>query len=162
MRVDPTERLGAGCFQISGNLKRTIVKREGGYDIIRKHPYFSERSEFEVPARDPNYKDQTPLPSLRDLCIRACAELVRLDSLDLDLCDKHPPGDGSSHDMLRLDARDRKCVMHHLERRKLLKEPTIFRRFFDSLVSYRLDKIREEIERLYWFNENDRRTAQVP
>lgn len=144
MRVEASARLGAECFHISGNLKRTMVKKEGGYDILRQHPYFTARNEFAVPELDPNYKDKTPIPSLRDLCVRACAELVRLDSLDLELCDKHPPGDGSSHDMLRLDARDRKCVMHHLERRKLLNEPTIFRRFFNSLEAYRLDKIREE------------------
>ena len=144
MRVEPSTRLGADSFHISGNLKRTVVKKEGGYDVIRKHPYFSEKSEYEVPALDPNYKDNTPVTSLRDLCVRACAELVRQDALDLDLCDQHPPGDGSSHDMLRLDARDRKCVMHHLERRKLLKEPTVYRRFFDSPPGYRLDKIRDE------------------
>jgi hypothetical protein len=97
-----------------------------------------------VAPLDPDYKEKTPIPTLRDLCIRACAELVYCDSLDLDLCEKYKPGDGSSHDMLHLDARDRKCVMHHLERRRLLKEPTVFRRFFDSLESYRLDKAREE------------------
>lgn len=144
MRVEPTKRLGAASFHVSGSLMRTMVKKEGGYDILRQHPYFSERNEFAVPKLDPNYKDRTPIPSLRDLCVRACADLVRQDALDLDLCDRHPPGDGSSHDMLRLDARDRKCVMHHLERRKLLKEPTIFRRFFSSPEAYRLDKVREE------------------
>jgi serine/threonine protein kinase len=142
MQRDPKTRLGADCFAVKGSLFRKMVKQDGGYDTIRQHPYFSKKNEYEVPALDPAYAEKTPIPSLRDLCIRACAEQVRRDAEDLELCDKYPPGDGSKHDMLRLDARDRRCVMHHLERRKLLKEPTIYRRFFDSPVGYRLDKIR--------------------
>mmetsp|Transcript_30660 Transcript_30660/g.46747 ORF Transcript_30660/g.46747 Transcript_30660/m.46747 type:complete len:565 (-) Transcript_30660:45-1739(-) len=144
MQVDPTKRLGADSFKVSGNLKRTVVKKEDGYDAIRKHPYFSRKNVFNVPALDPDYKEKTPVPSLRDFCARACAELVKQDAQDLELCDKHPPGDKSSHDILRLDNRDRRCVMHHLERHNLLSEPTIFRRFFYSPLDYRLRKIREE------------------
>lgn len=144
MQVDPAKRLGATCFKVSGNIKRTVVKNDGGYDIIRKHPYFQEKNEYDVPSLDPGYKQKTPVPSLRDLSSRACAQLVKQDAKDLDLCDRHPPGDNSSHDMLRLDDRDRRCVMHHLERQGLLSEPTIFRRFFDSPLDYRLGKIREE------------------
>jgi len=44
--------------------------------------------------------------------------------------------------MMRLDQRDRMCIMHLLERRKLLNEPTIYRRFFEDSISYRLDKVR--------------------
>ena len=142
MRVDPQSRLGADCFELTGNLKRTMVKKEGGYDVIRKHPYFSKRSEFGDLPLDDDFKQKTPIPTLRDLCIRSCVEKVQQDALDLELCDKHPPGDGSKHDMMRLDERDRKCVMHLLERRKLLNEPTIYKRFFDDNAKYRLDKVR--------------------
>ena len=145
MQVQPSKRLGADCFKLKGNIKRTMVKKEGGYDVIRNHPYFTKpHSDYKVPGLEPDFRDKTPVPSLRDLCVRACAELVRQDSLDLDLCDRHPPGDGSSHDVLRLDDRDRKCVLHMLERRGLLTEPTVYRRFFNSQVVYRLDKVRVE------------------
>jgi len=144
MQLEPNTRLGADCFKLSGNLKRTVVKKDGGYDLIRNHPYFSQKNVFDVPALEKDYKSKTPVPSLRDFCARACAKLVRQDAQDLELCDRHPPGDGSSHDMLRLDRRDRKCVMHHLERQKVLSEPTIFARFFDTPIGYRLGKIRED------------------
>mmetsp|Transcript_25812 Transcript_25812/g.29517 ORF Transcript_25812/g.29517 Transcript_25812/m.29517 type:complete len:822 (-) Transcript_25812:60-2525(-) len=142
MKLEPNNRLGAECFKLSGNLKRTVVKKGGGYDLIRNHPYFSHKNIFDVPALDKDYKNKTPIPSLRDFCARSCAKLVQQDAQDLNLCDQHPPGDGSSHDMFRLDDRDRKCVMHYLERQKLLTDPAIFRRFFDSPIGYRLDKTR--------------------
>jgi hypothetical protein len=144
MEVDPKKRLGADCFEVKGKLTKTIVKKEGGYDIIRQHPYFTCKSDYGDLPLDSDYKKKTPVPTLRDLCIRACAELARKDALDLDLCDDHPPGDGPSHDLLRLDARDHQCVMHHLDQLRVLSEPTIYRRFFDSPVGYRLDKIRKD------------------
>lgn len=143
MQQEPKCRLGAECFQLKGNLTKSIVKTQGGYNIIRKHPYFCEKSEHGDLPVSKDFRNFTPIPTLRDLSIRACAELVRQDANDLDVCDLHPPGDGSSRDMLRLDARDRKAVMHLLERQKSLQEPMIYRRFFDSLVGCRLDKIRQ-------------------
>lgn len=144
MRREPKSRLGADCFQLKGNLIKSIVKKEGGYNTIREHAYFSKKSEHADLPVAKDFRDYTPIPALRDLCIRACANLVRQDANDLELCDRHPPGDGSSHDMLRLDARDRKAVMHLLERQKSLHLPMVYRRFFDSPVGYRLDKIRPD------------------
>jgi hypothetical protein len=65
---------------------------------------------------------------------------VRLDSLNLDAPD---PGDGSKHDMLRLNTSDRAKVMHVLDRLFLLSEPRIFRRLFQSKQDARLSRIRE-------------------
>jgi hypothetical protein len=125
-------------------LTKSIVKKEGAYNNIREHAYFSKKSEHADLPVAKDFREYTPIPTLRDLCIRACANLVRQDANDLELCDRHPPGDGSSHDMLRLDARDRKAVMHLLERQKSLHLPMVYRRFFDSPVGYRLDKIRPD------------------
>lgn len=144
MQREPNKRLGADCFHVKGNLKKSIVKMEGGYNAIREHAYFSKKSNHADLPLSSDFRDHSPVPTLRDLCIRACAELVRQDANDLDLCDRHPPGDGSSHDMLRLDLRDRKAIMHLLERQLRLHEPMIYRRFFESPVGYRLDKIRQE------------------
>ncbi len=65
---------------------------------------------------------------------------TRLDSLNLDAPD---PGDGSSHDMLRLNPSDRAKVMHILDRLGLLKEPRIFRRFFLTKQDARLSRVRQ-------------------
>lgn len=162
MHNTPEKRLGADCFQVTVGESgvRTMKQCEGGYDVIRNHPYFSEstKEECSVPneegsgssssQKSPNVfestNNTTPIPSLADLCIPAIAELVRKDSLDLELCDAHPPGDGSSHDMLRLNPRDRKCVMHMLDRLQILSEPRVYRRFFSSQIDFRLDKIRKD------------------
>lgn len=141
MQLEPHKRLGADAFELRVHPHSRIMKKhEGGYDIIRQHSYFTGGSEDGQTTVD---KESSPVPSLRDLCIRACAELAYQDSLDLDICDQHPPGDQSSHDMTRLGPRDRKCVMHLLDRLRLLSEPQLYRRFFVDQVSYRLDKIRE-------------------
>lgn len=81
MQVKPTEPFGADCYQVE-NQKITVAK---GYNVLRQHKYF----ESVIPSQE------NPIPSLQDLCVRACAELAKQDALDLDLCDKHPPGDGS-------------------------------------------------------------------
>ena len=69
-------------------------------------------------------------------------ELVRKDSVDFDVLKQHPPGDKSSHDMLRLDPRDRKCVMHLCDKLRLFKagdsQPSLYSRFFDDIVECRL------------------------
>ena len=136
MCLEPSERLGAAAFQlkVSGS-KRIVEEVDGsGYDCIRKHPYFS--------GIDDRTKQRTPVPSLRDLCIRRVADMVRHDSMDIDVCEQHPPGDGSNHDMLRLSDRDRQAVMHVLERRKQLRDPIIYSRFFEEPVTAQTAKVR--------------------
>jgi 3-phosphoinositide dependent protein kinase-1 len=137
MNRDPTKRIGADAFQVRRtSLMRSIVAKEGGYDEIRNHPYFdSVRNNSRI-------LEKTPVPSLRDLCIRAVAELAFKDSLDFELCDKHPPGDGSSHDIMRLKPVERAEVMHVLERMRLLREPRLYARFFVDQFACRLDKVR--------------------
>lgn len=174
MQVDPTERLGADCFEVvlgRDKKSRSIKnKNQEGYNVLRNHPYFtgiknedkttksgkneitndkgqlslrlSLRNVFAGGENEGETDKSTPIPSLRDLCVCPVAELVKQDSLDLELCDAHPPGDGSSHDLLRLDERDRKCVMHVLDRLGALKEPRVYRRFFKTVVEARLDKLR--------------------
>lgn len=65
---------------------------------------------------------------------------IRLDSLNLDAPE---PGDGSKHDMLRLNTSDRAKVMHVLDRLFLLSEPRIFRRLFQSKQDARLSRVRK-------------------
>jgi 3-phosphoinositide dependent protein kinase-1 len=139
MQEDPSKRLGAECFSYDGT---TITKSDGGYDLLRSHAYFTCRSEGGDAPLAVDAKESTPIASLQDLCIRACSDLARRDALDVEVCDRHPPGDGSSHDMLRLSPRNRLCVMHLLDRLGVLNDPTVFRRFFAS-YDYRLDKIRQ-------------------
>lgn len=143
MKLDPKERLGADAFHIrDGVPRRVICHPEDGssrpYDCIRNHPYFAACREEKARLI---YRE-TPIPTLEDLCIRQVAELAYKDSLDIDLCDKHPPGDGSSHDMMRLHPRARDCVMHVLDRLKLLRDPGVYARFFTDPVRARLDKVR--------------------
>ncbi|GKY99191.1 hypothetical protein MPSEU_000874500 [Mayamaea pseudoterrestris] len=139
LQLDPTKRIGADAFSlcVSSDGKRSMQAKPGGYDEIRNHPYFkSVRKEL------PRALHVTPVPSLRDLCIRAVAELAHEDSLSLEVCDEHPPGDGSSHDMMRLNPDDRAAVMHILERMKLLREPRLYARFFEDQYLCRLDRVR--------------------
>uniref|UniRef100_A0A7S2UM73 non-specific serine/threonine protein kinase n=1 Tax=Attheya septentrionalis TaxID=420275 RepID=A0A7S2UM73_9STRA len=149
MRVKPHERLGYGGFHLeetAGN--KRMVKETGGYDVIRNHPYFSplytstEGDDGRKGAR--HVIEQTPIPSLRDLCIRSCAKLVEQDSFNLEIDSEHPPGDGSSHDMLRLNPTDRKSILHVLNRMQQLANPRVYRRFFLKKAEARLNKIREE------------------
>jgi serine/threonine protein kinase len=145
MKVDPKQRLGADSFECILKPERKIVEKEGGYDVLRKHPYFTKpkkTAEDDSPLPC-DARKVTPVPSLHDLCIRACATLASQDARDIDVVDSHPPGDGSSHDMMRLSARDRKCVMHFLDRLQQLSEPTVYRRFFDSNMDLKLGKVRQ-------------------
>jgi hypothetical protein len=135
MQVKPTDRLGADCYQVE-NQKVTVDK---GYNILRQHKYF----ESLTPSND----QENPIPSLQDLCVRACAELAKQDALDLDLCDKHPPGDGSSHDMMRLGPTERKSVLHILNKRKLFSkgdETRVLQRFVRNDIEYLSVKARPE------------------
>jgi hypothetical protein len=165
MQLEPEKRLGAGAFQVvvavSGSVttRRMNKTRADGYDVIRNHAYFSKCREDEehYPVRK-----RTPVPSLRDLCIRATADLAHQDSLDLDVCDKHPPGDGSRHDMTRLSPRDRACVLHVLDRRKLLRDHGVYARFFKDQVAGRLDKVRPDSRDFYGLTQMNDDQGKAP
>jgi serine/threonine protein kinase len=133
MHVKPTKRLGADCYKVE-NSKITVAK---GYNVLRNHKYF----ESFTPSED------NPIPSLQDLCVRACAELAKQDALDLDICDKHPPGDGSSHDMMRLGSTEKKSVLHVLNKCKLFSngdETRVLQRFVRNDLEFLDIKLRPE------------------
>ena len=135
MQVDPTKRLGFDCFQVS-NGKVTTRK---GYDTLRNHPFFKSAI---IGAKD---SDSYVIPSLQDLAIRACAEMVQNDALDIELCDQHPPGDNSSHDLRRLSCRQRNLILHVLDKCKVFKdgdETRVLQRFFDKDVDFLRAKVR--------------------
>ncbi|GFH52917.1 hypothetical protein CTEN210_09393 [Chaetoceros tenuissimus] len=149
MKVEPSERLGADCFKYipgkDGARNQMVQKEYGkGYDSIRNHPYFKDLHEEEMRKRSSNsHENKRPIPSLRDLCVPACAELAIQDSTNLALDKQHPPGDGSSHDFLRLKEYDRRRVMDYLDRCRVLSQPRIYRRFFKTKQEARLGKVRE-------------------
>lgn len=140
MQSDPSQRLGADAFEliVDGRGRRIQQAREDGYDCIRSHPYFAPLQ------ANPAAKTLTPVPSLLDLCYRAVADQVQQEALDFELTDRHPPGDGSRHDMMRLKPRDRAAVLHILDRCQQLREPRLYARFFTDTVACRLDKVRPE------------------
>eukprot|EP00536_Pseudo-nitzschia_multiseries_P010447 jgi/Psemu1/319858/estExt_fgenesh1_pm.C_3190002 len=134
MRVKQEDRLGADCFEVGSNNKVRVKGK--GYDVLRSHDYFA------TVDRDDT---SSVLPSLQDLCIRACAELAKRDAMDLDVCDKHPPGDGSKHDLDRLSPRQRSLVCHVLNKSKAFSkgdETRIYQRFFTSDIDYIKSKVR--------------------
>lgn len=150
IKVNPNDRLGANVFEVD-NAKRVMKEIiPGGYDCLRKHPYLKAFHE-----QSPEDKVKNPVPSLRDLAIRACVEMVKKDSKDFDIVEKHPPGDGSSHDLTRLSLRDRRCVMHLCDKLQLFKvmgdavgeQPRLYGRFFESIVYCRIfSKHRERLQ----------------
>jgi serine/threonine protein kinase len=134
IQVDPSKRLGADCFQVV-NEKVTVQK---GYAVLRNHPYFQTTKE----EKD---DDSHVIPSLQDLALRACAELVQQDAVDLDICDQHPPGDKSSHDLMRLSQRQRDLICHILDKSKVFKdgdETRVLQRFFDKDIDFVKAKVR--------------------
>jgi serine/threonine protein kinase len=169
LKVNPKERLGAGCFEWippptsdedapktvideKTPLLGRIIEHGKGYDIIRQHPFFAKHIsdlekltnshlDIDVEAAQPAPQ---PIPSLRDLAVRATALFIDQSSLDVDLEEEHPPGDGSSFDALRLKPAERASVMHLLDRLHLLKEPRVYRRFFQSKQEARLGRIRPQ------------------
>ena len=155
MKVEPKERFGADCFEyvagVDGKPNRMEMKDDGdgkGYMCIRNHSYFRAlhcESLKEDVSSDGNSNDlpARPIPSLRDLCVPACAELVQNDSTNLDIDIEHPPGDGSSHDMLRLNHHDRNRVMDYLDKLRVLSQPRVYRRFFKTKQEARLGKVRQ-------------------
>ena len=168
LKVDPQQRLGAGCFEWipppkagdgpeseekKGTAKRkgVIIEHGNGYDVIRQHPFFSKHEASLLKQTNSHLKPDSgddsisqPIPSLRDLAIRATAHFIDNSSLNIDLEDLHPPGDESSFDALRLKPSDRRRVMHLLDRLHLLKEPRIYRRFFRTKQEARLGRVRTE------------------
>ena len=172
LKVDPKDRLGAGCFEWipppkdnDGDASKIeesddsqskpigkVIEHGEGYEIIRQHPFFAEHmsdiekqinSHLDVKVEAVQPAPQ-PIPSLRDLAVRATALFIDQSSLDVDLEDDHPPGDGSSYDALRLKPAERASVMHLLDRLHLLKEPRVHRRFFKSKQEARLSRVRPE------------------
>ncbi len=134
MVLEPNQRLGADCFQVSNG---SVTTRKG-YDVLRMHPYFRGA----IPTKENN---SHVIASLQDLAVRACAEMAQHDASDIELCDKHPPGDKSSHDLLRLSDRQRHLVLHILDKCKVFKygdETRIFQRFFDKPIDFLHAKVR--------------------
>lgn len=193
LKVNPRERLGAGCFewvpppkdveekeQKEGEGKPSdketkqkplgrVIKHGKGYDIIRQHPFFAEhksalraQTNSHLEPDSDNKSVLQPLPSLRDLAIRATAHFVDQSSLDVDLEDLHPPGDNSSYDALRLKPSDRRRVMHLLDRLHLLKEPRIYRRFFHSRQDARLGRVRAESRDVIGLTQMNDKMGQFP
>jgi len=132
MKVDPQQRLGADCFQVTDK-KLTVAK---GYDVLRSHPCFEGVDQNDT---------STVLPSLQDLCLRACSELAKRDAVDLDICDQHPPGDGSKHDLTRMTQTQMCKVLHVLDKSKVFSngdETRVFRRFYKSDLELVKAKVR--------------------
>ncbi len=141
MKVKPEERLGAECYEYvegkDGDPNR-MIQKGNGYYALRNHPYFAGY------RSSPPEKETMPIPTLRDLCIRACGQLIQNDSKNIDIDKTNPPGDGSSHDMLRLNQKDRSRVMDFLDKLRILSEPRVYRRFFKSKQEARLGKVRQD------------------
>lgn len=167
MKLVPTERLGAKAFRIqeSENPKMTTIiqkKDPGGYTEIKEHPYLAMIHQQYTSS--PIFRRQFPVPSLRDLCYRAVADMALSDCQDIDLCERHPPGDGSSHDLLRLAKDDRRAVLHLLDRQQLLRtELRLWSRFFVSNVESRLlAKIRPATRDVVGLTQMNDNQGQLP
>jgi len=129
-----------------------VIEHGQGYDVIRQHPFFAKHvsdlekqtnSHLDI-AVEATQPAPQPIPSLRDLAVRATALFIDQSSLNVDLEDEHPPGDGSSFDALRLKPAERASVMHLLDRLHLLKEPRVYRRFFPTKQEARLSRVRPQ------------------
>ena len=177
MKENPRERLGASAFEVNTKgFGRKMICHSGGYDCIRQHKYFDafrKEHDFQKRLHKANVPEEMsddgnkpsirfepltrPVPSLRDLCYQAVARQVVLESQDLTLCDDHPPGDGSKHDMMRLDPVDRKAVLHILDRHQWLRDPRVYARFFTNVVDCRItSKIRPATRNVVgWTQLND-------
>lgn len=146
MAVTPSERLGADCFAVdtsstTPNNHNKIIAHPQGYHVLRNHPFFQK-----IHPEEEEDKLLHVIPSLQDLALRACATLVQQDARDLDICDAHPPGDKSSHDMLRLTQSQRQKIWHVLDKLKLFSggkdETRVWQRFFASDVEALQAKVR--------------------
>lgn len=141
IKVNPKDRLGAHVFDVDKTKRVMIQEDPAGYDCLRNHDYLKS-----FHSLLPEKKVESPVPSLQDLAIRACVELVKKDSMDFEVMEKHSPGDGSSHDMTRLDPRNRRCVMHLCDKLQLFKvagdavgqQPRLYSRFYSDIVHCRV------------------------
>lgn len=161
MKVNPNERLGASCFQYKRKIEEAeeneMIETGKGYDVIRNHPYFAGCSTI-----NSNESENRPIPTLRDLCIKPCAELVIHDSDNINIDKDFPPGDGSAHDMLRLNPSDRGRVMDMLDRLRVLSQPRIYRRFFSSKQQARLSKARKDTRDFVGLTQMNDKQYQFP
>ena len=142
MKVNPNERFGSDCYLVNTVTNKLIINK--GYDVLRNHNYFDGISSSETTARKSKPVNHG-IPSLKDLCIRACAEFAIKDAQDVDLCDKYPPGDNSSHDMTRLPPYEKTQVLHIIDKLRLFSngdETRILQRFFKSDQEYIECKVR--------------------
>ena len=150
MKVNPNERFGSDCYLVNTVTNKLVINK--GYDILRNHKYFDGIMSSQVSSSSSSpSKNAKPInhgiPSLKDLCIRACAELAIKDAQDVDLCDKHPPGDNSSHDMTRLPPYEKIQVLHIIDKLRLFSngdETRILQRFFKTDQEYIECKVRGE------------------
>ena len=146
-----------------------IIEHGKGYDIIRQHPFFAKHESTLVAETNSNLSSHSdpksipqPIPSLRDLALRAAAHFIDESSLNVDLEDIHPPGDNSTYDALRLKPSDRARVMHLLDRLHLLKEPRIYRRFFVSKQDARLGRVRPQSRDVIGLTQMNDKMGQFP
>jgi serine/threonine protein kinase len=142
LQVDPSSRLGSDCYKV----ENTKVVSNKGYDVIRNHPYFNSIRNHSAEGQ---YNDQRHhvIPSLQDLCLFAVSEMAQRDVLDLDLCDQHPPGDGSARDLTRLSESQRRHILHILDKAKVFKdgdETRVLQRFFATPVEFLKSKVRPQ------------------
>ena len=122
-QLSPEDRLGAS-------------EPRGDLSAVMNHPYFEKSG---LPVGECCRGEAVTVPSLRDLCIRACVETCIESSLDPS---SPEPGAGGWNDMLRLNGKDRKAVMHVLDRLEKLHQPRVFRRFFKTTVEAKTGKVR--------------------
>ncbi len=159
MKVKPNQRLGSECFEYvmgtNGEPNR-MIQSGNGYYTLRNHPYFAGCQS------SPPEEETMPIPTLKDLCIRACGELVQKDSTNLDIDKLNPPGDGSSYDLLRLKSEDRGRVMDYLDRLRVLSQPRIYRRFFKTKQEARLGKVRQSTRDFVGLTQMNDKQYQFP
>ncbi len=126
------------AYHLINNLVVVDPEARMKVEDVKVHPYFTKKlnvENVEVIKKGPAQL----VPSLRDLCIRAVAELAVESSLDVEAPD---PGAGGPTDMLRLAPRDRECVMHYLDRMERLSEPRVLRRFYKTSLEAKTCKVR--------------------
>lgn len=155
-KVNPCERLGANLQpSVSSDPSSPLLPAPGNLSEIKTHPFFTRGQEVSIDCRNINATNfagelkmnigslhKQPalrVPTLKDLCIRACAEMAHKDSLNLEISD---PGNGSSHDFLRLPHSDKSRIMHVLDKLNLLTEPRVLRRFLASKQEARMGRVR--------------------
>jgi len=135
------ENLGDVEFDLINSLCKLeaadrLGAKEGRGDLsaLKKHPYFDG-----IHVGNCHKEPSTTVPSLRDMCIRATVETCIQSSLDPEMPE---PGTGGQFDMLRLNDKDRRAVMHILDRLERLHEPRIYRRFFKTSVEAKTSRVR--------------------